>query len=305
MSTISEPAIKLLLACSSCKRQFDATGFAAKSRFHCSCGETLEVPEFKSHTAAVVRCSSCSAPRSAGAFSCRHCGADYTLHERDLHTVCPSCMTRVSDKARYCHHCATPIAPQGKVGEATEQPCPSCGIQYKLTSRTLGQPAVTILECPHCAGIWLGNEAFAVVSERSRTSMLSEDLLAETSTVVQGTVAKSAGGSLYRRCPVCRKHMNRRNYAKRSGVIIDSCKSHGIWFDATELGALLRWIRKGGEDRSSRKDADEARHEQRTEGIRHMVLERTGSYGPQRRTGWDADSGGGLIGGLLGSLFDL
>jgi Zn-finger nucleic acid-binding protein len=305
MSTVKTPEVKLLLACSNCKRQFDATGFAPKSRFHCSCGETVEVPEFRSHDAAVVRCSSCSAPRNAGASSCRHCGADYTLHERDLHTVCPSCLTRVSDKARFCHHCATPIAPQGKVGQATEQLCPSCGIQYKLTSRKLGEPEVAILECSRCAGIWLGNEAFELVAERSRASTLPEDLLKETSAVAQASAPRSSGATLYRRCPVCRKHMNRRNYGKRSGVIIDNCKPHGIWFDATELGAILRWIRQGGEGSSSRKDAEESRQKERALGIRHTVLERAGSYGPQRRTDWDAESGGGLIGGLLGSLFDL
>jgi Zn-finger nucleic acid-binding protein/ribosomal protein L40E len=306
MAVMTKPQAKLLLACSGCKRQYDATGYAPRSRFHCACGETIEVPQVRSHDAAVVRCSSCSAPRGAGATSCRHCGADYTLHEQDLETICPSCMTRVSNRARYCHHCATPIAPQGKVGEPTDQRCPACRVRHKLNSRSLGESSVSLLECPHCAGIWLGQEAFRLVADRSRDDTLPEELIAESAAALRPMTANEAAGVMrYRRCPVCNKHMNRRNYGKRSGVIIDSCKNHGIWFDAAELGAILRWIRKGGEDRSARKDLEDERARKRNQAIKLPVLERADSYGNRSRSDWDGDSGGDLIGSLLGSLFNL
>ena len=31
-----------------------------------------------------------------------------------------------------------------------------------------------------------------------------------------------------------------------SGVILDVCRSHGLWFDANELSQLLAWVRCGG-----------------------------------------------------------
>ena len=306
MASTTVPITKLLLACSKCDRQYDATGYAPRSRFHCACGKTIEVPEVRAHDAAVVRCSSCSAPRSAGSSACKHCGADYTLHEQDLDTICSSCMTRVSNKARFCHHCATPIVPQGRVGRPTDHRCPACRVRHKLNSRTLGEPGIALLECPHCAGIWLGQEAFRVVAERSRENTLPEELNLEKGSEHESPTANElAGGMRYRRCIVCNKHMNRRNYGKRSGVVIDSCKDHGIWFDATELGALLRWIRKGGEERSAQKDLDEQRARERAKAIKLPSLERAEAYGNQRRREWDADSGGDLIGGLLGSLFNL
>ena len=43
--------------------------------------------------------------------------------------------------------------------------------------------------------------------------------------------------------------MNRRNYAGASGVIIDLCRTDGIWFDADELARILVWIRAGGVER--------------------------------------------------------
>jgi hypothetical protein len=39
--------------------------------------------------------------------------------------------------------------------------------------------------------------------------------------------------------------MVRRNFGRTSGVIVDLCGSHGVWFDAQELAHVLRWIRSG------------------------------------------------------------
>jgi Zn-finger nucleic acid-binding protein len=69
-------------------------------------------------------------------------------------------------------------------------------------------------------------------------------------------------GSFYRPCPTCGSLMPRRQYSHGSGVIIDLCKEHGVWFDADELPRLLRWIRTGGsvkdENESSRDTAPRA-----------------------------------------------
>lgn len=40
--------------------------------------------------------------------------------------------------------------------------------------------------------------------------------------------------------------MNRRNVAGKSGVIVDYCAEHGVWFDGNELAQLIDWIRQGG-----------------------------------------------------------
>jgi Zn-finger nucleic acid-binding protein len=47
-------------------------------------------------------------------------------------------------------------------------------------------------------------------------------------------------------CPECGKVMNRINFAKRSGVVLDSCAAHGTWFDADELRRVVEFIRSGG-----------------------------------------------------------
>ncbi|MEW6111309.1 MAG: zf-TFIIB domain-containing protein, partial [Thermodesulfobacteriota bacterium] len=47
-------------------------------------------------------------------------------------------------------------------------------------------------------------------------------------------------------CPVCRTMMNRRNFIRVSGVIVDVCRPHGIWFDAGEMEKIMDFIARGG-----------------------------------------------------------
>jgi hypothetical protein len=45
---------------------------------------------------------------------------------------------------------------------------------------------------------------------------------------------------------ICKQPMNRRHYGRTSGVIVDMCRDHGIWFDADELTRILAWLHAGG-----------------------------------------------------------
>lgn len=259
--------MRVLVACPDCTRQFDAGGLAEGSRFRCLCGSVLRVHRPRPHDAAVVRCSSCGAPREGQSRSCHFCGADFTLHEKDLHTICPGCLTRVSDQARFCHHCASPLLPAGAAGEPTEHRCPVCSHGKKLTSRRIGEPSIGILECPTCAGLWLAGDEFELLLQRTRaTSASSESEVVSDPHDYQSRRRVTQDGPLYRACPQCGKLMHRRNFGRKSGVIVDQCSGHGTWFDDEELESILRWIQRGGERRVARLDEEErqaaARHAQ-------------------------------------------
>jgi Zn-finger nucleic acid-binding protein len=40
--------------------------------------------------------------------------------------------------------------------------------------------------------------------------------------------------------------MNRQVFARISGVVVDVCKDHGVWFDAGEIAAVVAFIEAGG-----------------------------------------------------------
>jgi Zn-finger nucleic acid-binding protein len=246
---------RFLVVCPACKRQFDATEIPAGARFRCYCGELVAVPRLRAKDAAVVRCIACGASRGAGSAACGHCGADFTVHERDMHTICPECLARISDRARFCHHCGTAIRPQAEAGQPTEHACPACGEPARLRHREMGTPPVALLECTRCGGLWLGTGVLEQLAERARR------LAAEEPGPSPGPLEPlpRQSGPLYRRCPICGVLMSRVNHGRRSGVIVDRCPAHGVWFDERELEAALRWIRGGGETRAARTEREEER----------------------------------------------
>jgi Zn-finger nucleic acid-binding protein len=68
----------------------------------------------------------------------------------------------------------------------------------------------------------------------------------------------------YAPCPQCGQLMNRLNFARCSGVIVDICKQHGTWFDRDELRQIVEFLRAGGMDvaRQKEKVEIEAQREQ-------------------------------------------
>ena len=50
----------------------------------------------------------------------------------------------------------------------------------------------------------------------------------------------------YLKCPMCHQHMNRTNFGKNSGIVVDVCKLHGTWFDADELTGAVLFVANGG-----------------------------------------------------------
>jgi hypothetical protein len=51
--------------------------------------------------------------------------------------------------------------------------------------------------------------------------------------------------------------MNRTNYGRISGVVLDVCKDHGLWFDQDELRQVLAFIDGGGLEKSRIRQAQE------------------------------------------------
>jgi Zn-finger nucleic acid-binding protein len=292
--------MRLLVACPDCHRQYDASGWSPGTRFRCHCGAVVTVQSPQGHDAAVVRCSSCGAPRESGATACTHCGCDFTLREQDLDTVCPHCLALVSHFGKFCHHCGTPVCPEPLAGNRSEWSCPACGPGAALNHRQVGD--VPLLECSRCAGFWVATDVFARLVDKASHDALGQDWqmqprgdghAAEVSSSLE-----DGRGWAYRKCPACGVLMVRRNYAHGSGVIIDVCKQHGAWFDTDELARILQWVRAGGLAVVEKRAAADAERQQRLDAI-HRQAETVHEYerGDDRRDTSD-------LGSWLLSLFD-
>ena len=241
--------MSLLVSCKSCERVYDASGRAIDSRFRCHCGEVVTVTlpkETNGHDAAVVRCSSCGAPRQGNASACTYCHADFTLHEQDLHTVCPKCFARVSDKGSFCHSCGEDLRGESCASLGTELNCPNCGDETKLQQRAFGKDK-QLFECASCTGMWVRNGVLKEILKQAKDEVDEFGIGGDgPQRPLQSTDNRPEHAPIYKSCPDCKQHMRRHIFAKKSGIVIDSCKEHGVWFDPQELELILNWVRAGG-----------------------------------------------------------
>ena len=122
--------------------------------------------------------------------------------------------------------------------------CPDC--RCPLETLQLGAPDPLELDrCPTCLGLFLPLGALErLVAQEGRTALQIDHRLLQTLSETPRTGNTTAWR--YRRCPSCGELMNRALHGKRSGVVVDRCRDHGLWLDAGELRQLLEWARAGG-----------------------------------------------------------
>jgi len=151
----------------------------------------------------------------------------------------------VSDNAKFCHNCGSGIATEGDIGNITDKACPACKKDHFLHTRQFRPDHPAVLECSRCVGIWLTHDYFEKVMKDAVT--VGEIALRPEQAQPNKLVAHSNRNPVeYRKCPDCDQFMARENFARRSGVIVDSCMQHGKWFDEEELVRILTWVQAGG-----------------------------------------------------------
>ena len=127
--------------------------------------------------------------------------------------------------------------------------CPDCEIpleaMYIESTNVTIEKSLNVNRCSNCLGLFIQRNVLDMVLETKvrQPSEIDYRLL----TNLENSNRSLVKGWRYRPCPVCRTLMNRKLHGKRSGVIVDSCRDHGIWLDAGELRQLLEWSRAGGE----------------------------------------------------------
>jgi Zn-finger nucleic acid-binding protein len=169
--------------------------------------------------------------------------------------------------------------------------------------------AVGYSECPRCSGLFLKREAFEAVTKDADTRAkvrLAEPPAAAAATPAPATPAKGASGVLpavrYRPCPACAKLMNRSNYGGGSGIVLDACRDHGLWFDRGELAAIVEFLEKGGWDRIRAREKEKLAEEVRNLENRKAFSQAIGMPSSDwQRSQQGLSSLGGIV-DLVGSL---
>jgi len=197
-------------------------------------------------------CASCGAPLPAKSIKCCHCGA---LSDLDLRTV---------------HRSVASTA-------ASDRKCPRC--ETLMESVDLGLDGGFFIErCDRCLGLFFDPGELEHVLGVSGQNVHEVDrrrldvMIAEEYKDVREQVK-------YVKCPVCSALMNRRIFGAKSGVIVDSCRHHGIWLDGGELAQIVKWAKAGGrilDVQMKERDAKNKEQKKRLEAFEESIDNRFG-----------------------------
>lgn len=184
-------------------------------------------------------CASCGAVAAPDQVKCAYCGA------RLASVSCPGCFGLIPRGANHCPHCGASAARAERSAELP-LPCPRCG--DTLASGEVG--GIALSDCPACGGIWVDEASFRAICDSA--SELPSGLGAAA--IAAPRVGTGTSETVrYVRCPRCRTLMDRLNFARCSGVIVDVCREHGTWFDHDELRRIVHFLREGGMDLARRR----------------------------------------------------
>ena len=119
--------------------------------------------------------------------------------------------------------------------------CPVCGkdaviVEYK---------EIELDYCPECHGVWFDAGELELLLESAGLGSDAKFLSGVLKSKQADTDEKK------RRCPACRRKMNKVYIDEDKKIIVDVCDSgHGIWFDGGEVSALVKELAEKSPDKA-------------------------------------------------------
>ncbi|NWG13265.1 MAG: zf-TFIIB domain-containing protein [Acidobacteria bacterium] len=239
----------------------------------------------------LYNCPNCGAAGAPAAQLCSYCGSSLASD------VCPACFGAVFHGMKHCPSCGAEFTKADRKSPSSLR-CPRCNKPFE--ARTLGKHRLQ--QCPGCGGLWVDLHAVERIcaDHEDREAVLAMPAAKNSAPAESPRLPK---GRVYVPCPVCRKLMNRRSFTGGSGVVVDSCKQHGIWFDRGELARIISFIRSGGMKKArewEKAKIEDARQQLRDEQLRMAAMARR--FGDDAAAGADLDLDGPSLLGIIRSL---
>ena len=117
--------------------------------------------------------------------------------------------------------------------------CPVCNVDTIVVERH----GIEVDYCVDCAGIWFDQGELDLLMKPLESTLRGEGS-------IQLRPPSALPDEKPRKCPLCRKKMEKMLIGKEPGVLVDTCpRGDGLWFDGGELGSLIKgWAERGTED---------------------------------------------------------
>jgi Zn-finger nucleic acid-binding protein len=169
--------------------------------------------------------------------------------EGEMHETkkCEHCQKDINVKYMVCPICG---GHQHEDHRTTQPLCPRCNTQ--LCAHISNGEEYDI--CPECGGMWLDKKEFHRATREF-------SVYKETDGSKEYVKTSDKNPIEYISCVRCGKLMNRKNFKRISGIIIDECSRHGVWLDAGELEKIRLFIANGGLERAQDREIEKNRTE--------------------------------------------
>lgn len=120
--------------------------------------------------------------------------------------------------------------------------CPRCNLPMTFEI----EHDAYIEECQSCGGSWYNRDAFTSAMD---STILHPYTAPETKILHEATRRLFVYYTEKKRticCPQCKQVMMPTNFGRNSGITIDVCGHHGVWFDKDEVAGIMKFIQGGG-----------------------------------------------------------
>ncbi len=180
-------------------------------------------------------CKSCSAPLESYSIKCDYCGVRNDVDLKGIHEYT---LTK-PETERVCPHCAKPMQTIDLNIEGT----------------------FYVERCVDCLGMFFDPGELAFMLDKTVKKVLMVDY--QGLQALNKDIYRRESLVQYIKCPVCQDLMNRINFGARSGVIVDRCRTHGLWLDGGEFRRLMEWRKAGGQILKEKRTAEQREAEKK------------------------------------------
>jgi Zn-finger nucleic acid-binding protein len=156
---------------------------------------------------------------------------------------------------------------------------------------------LTLLDCVSCDGLWVDAETFERICADKEAQAAVLHGRPSSPPAIESRVS-------YRPCVRCGTMMNRVNFARLSGTIVDVCKGHGTFLDRGELQAIVTFIQGGGLERARARQIEELREQERRLKEQAARLANTSYKGGALEGGYFGSGSGLSFDGLISFLHE-
>ncbi|MDC0676941.1 MULTISPECIES: TFIIB-type zinc ribbon-containing protein [Sorangium] len=191
-------------------------------------------------------------------------GLCYPGCQRPLATVrCGGCYQLNLPDAERCDGCGHELGLE-PIPEPDALLCSDCGVPFSAFRAAAG----LLRDCSRCGGQLVDHALLRDLLERRESYGTSAPRPPPQRPEHVDVRVR------YVRCPACGQRMNRKNFAGKSGIIVDICREHGTWFDRGELPQLLAFAASGGTARARQQQIEEEARSRREAEIARETARR-------------------------------